>query len=151
MLDIAVFFFPAFFLRVLYICKGCISPFESLDLLTIPFSNPACLLAYGFSHIVMAVSEIRRSHTAALHQMGPWNIQMKLGLRVGELCFLIYPHKLSHHHLCFGDSHGSFQLLLPPHSHGPYATSANSYTELSPTSARNRGIFSPNDLLFYNK
>ena len=140
-----------FFLRVLYLCLGCISPFQSLDLLTVPFSHPACLLAHGLSHILMAISEIRQGHTATQHQMEPWISQLKPGLRAGGLRCLIYPHKLSHHHLCFGDSLGTFQLLLSPHSHGPYTSSADSYTELSLTSASNKGIFSPNDLCFITR
>jgi len=100
----------------------------------------------------MATSEFKQGHRAALHQMGPWISQLKARLRVGELHCLILPCKLSHLICALAiNSHGSFQLLLLPHSHGPYAASADPYTELSPTSARNSGIFGPNDLCFITR
>lgn len=59
-------FFPAFFPEWKYLCQGCISPFESLDLLTIPFFHLTCLLAHRLSHILEAIISVKSGKVTQL-------------------------------------------------------------------------------------
>lgn len=82
-------------------------------------------LAHWLYHILMAISEIRQGHTAALLHMEPWISQLKPGPRVGEAtCFI---HANSVNIICalaIAVLASSFCSLL--HSRGSCAASAAS-------------------------